>query len=215
MDKTIIAQRIYHTGVMAVCRIDTLERCLEIAEGCLMGGCDCMEISYTIPEAGEFIRGVNEKFGDKMLVGAGTVLDGATARNAILNGAKFIIAPCFSEEVAIMCNRYQIPYAPGCTSYTEMMKALEYGATFIKAFPIGGYYGASLVKEFKTPHPCIPILSSGGVKKDNVDEWIANGLDVIATGSYLTKGTKEEIAENARFFVGKMRNSKHNKELNY
>ena len=72
-------------------------------------------------------------------MGAGTVLDAETARLAILKGAKFIIAPNFSKEVARLCNRYQIPYAPGCTTITEMVEAMEVGASFIKAFPISNF----------------------------------------------------------------------------
>ena len=94
-----------------------------------------LEISYTLPNAGEVIAALREKFGDKLVVGAGTVLDPETARHAILAGAQFIIAPNLSTEVAIVCNRYQIPYAPGCTSITEAVTGLEYGAAFHQSIP--------------------------------------------------------------------------------
>ncbi|MCB7430145.1 ketohydroxyglutarate aldolase, partial [Erysipelatoclostridium ramosum] len=84
--------------------------------------------------AGEVIRALKETFADQLLVGAGTVLDPTTARLAIMDGAEFIIAPTFNKEVQEMANLYQIPYAPGCTSYTEMIEALKAGASFIKAF---------------------------------------------------------------------------------
>lgn len=89
---------------MAIVRVQTVERGYEIAEGCLAGGIDCMEISYTLPNAGEVIAALREKFGDKLVVGAGTVLDPETARHAILAGAQFIIAPNLSTEVAKVCN---------------------------------------------------------------------------------------------------------------
>ena len=197
MQKVDITNRIYNTGAMAIVRVETVERGYEIAQGCLDGGIDCLEISYTLPNAGEVIRAVKEKFGDKLVVGA-TVLDAETARAAILSGAQFVIAPNLSEEVARICNRYQIPYAPGCTSITEAIKGLEYGAAFVKAFPVSDFYGPKLVSVFKTPTPFMPILASGGINFDNLEEYVKKGVECCGFGGLLTKGTSEEIADNAR-----------------
>ncbi len=198
MQKINITKRIADTGAMAIVRVETIERGYEIAQGCLDGGIDCLEISYTLPNAGEVISALKKKFGDKLVVGAGTVLDSETARHAILSGAQFIIAPNLSKDVAIVCNRYQIPYAPGCTSVTEAINGLEYGAAFIKAFPISDFYGPKLVSVFKTPIPTMPILASGGINLNNLEDYVKNGVDCCGFGGLLTKGSSEEIAENAR-----------------
>ncbi|MGZ7441093.1 ketohydroxyglutarate aldolase [Paenibacillus sp. TH7-28] len=198
MLKPDIEKRIINTGVMAIVRTETVERATEIAEGCLEGGVDVLEISYTLSNAGEVIKALNDRFKNKLLVGAGTVLDGETARLAILAGAKFIIAPNLSKEVAVVCNRYRIPYAPGCATVTEMVQALELGASFVKAFPISNFYGPSLVPVIKTPLPYMPILASGGVTLDNLGDWIKNGVDSVGIGGLLTKGSKADIATNAR-----------------
>ena len=198
MQKVEITKRIADTGAMAIVRVQTVERGYEIAEGCLAGGIDCMEISYTLPNAGEVIAALREKFGDELVVGAGTVLDPETARHAILAGAQFIIAPNLSTEVAKVCNRYQIPYAPGCTSITEAITGLEYGAAFIKAFPISDFYGPKLVSVFKTPTPFMPILASGGITLDNLSDYVKRGVDCCGFGGLLTKGTSEDIAANAK-----------------
>ena len=190
--------RIFNTGIMAVVRVETIERGIEVAQGCLDGGVDVMEISYTNNNAGEVIRAIKEKFGDKILNGAGTVLESTTARLAIMDGAEFVIAPTYDQGVQELCNLYQIPYAPGCTSYTEMMEALKNGASFIKAFPISNYYGPSLAKVVKVPVPHTPILASGGATLENLHEWFENGVDCIGIGGLLTKGTSEEIAQNAQ-----------------
>lgn len=157
-----------------------------------------MEMSYTLNNAGDIIRRLSEKYGDSLCVGAGTVLDSETARIAILNGAKFIISPNYNESVAKICNRYQIPYAPGCTSLTEAVEALTMGATFIKAFPISDFYGSKLVKVFKTPIPDMPILASGGITFDNLKTWLENGVEVCGFGGLLTNGSVECIEKNAR-----------------
>lgn len=190
--------RIHETGLMAVVRVETIERGIEIAQGCLDGGVDVMEISYTNNNAGDVIKAIKAKFDDQILVGAGTVLEETTARLAIMDGAQFIIAPTFDQGVAEICNLYQIPYAPGCTTYSEMMDALKAGAAYIKAFPISNYYGPSLAKVVKVPVPQTPILASGGANFDNLHEWFENGVDCVGLGGLLTKGTSEEIAVNAK-----------------
>ncbi|MDO3411127.1 ketohydroxyglutarate aldolase [Saccharibacillus sp. CPCC 101409] len=213
MNKAEIETRIVNTGAMAIVRTDTIERGIEIAEGCLEGGVDVLEISYTLPNAGEVIRALNERFGNKLLVGAGTVLDSETARLAILSGARFIIAPTLSREVAVMCNRYRIPYAPGCSTVTEMVQALELGASFVKAFPISNFYGPSLVSIVKTPLPHMPILASGGVTLDNLAEWMGSGVDSVGLGGLLTRGGKAEIAANAKQITEIIRAARTDREV--
>ncbi|MEF9894091.1 MAG: ketohydroxyglutarate aldolase [Anaerorhabdus sp.] len=209
MLKAETTMRMYNTGALAIVRVETIERGLEIAEGCLNGGVDVLEISYTLNNAGKVIEAIVSRFKKDICVGAGTVLDSETARHAILSGAQFIIAPNYDEGVAKMCNRYQIPYAPGCTSLTEAVNGLTMGASFIKAFPVSDFYGPKLCKVFKTPLPNMPILASGGITLANLHEWLENGVDVCGFGGLLTKGTKEEIAENAkaiREIISKYRN---------
>lgn len=198
MQKIEITHKIAECGAMAIVRVETIERGIEIAQGCLDGGINVLEISYTLPNAGEFIAALRHHFKDELIVGAGTVLDSETARMAILNGAQFVIAPNLSKEVATLCNRYQIPYAPGCTSITEAVQGLEYGAAFIKAFPISDFYGAKLVSVFKTPIPYMPILASGGINLNNLSDYIKKGVDCCGFGGLLTKGTRDEIAKNAK-----------------
>lgn len=196
--KAATTKFLYDIGALAIVRTDSFERACEIAEGCMTGGVPVMEMSYTLSSAGDMIAQLKQKYGAELCVGAGTVLDSETARHAILKGADFIIAPNFDANVAKICNRYQIPYAPGCTSLTEAVDAMSDGAGFIKAFPISDFYGHRLVKVFKTPIPDMPILASGGITLENLHLWLENGVDVCGFGSLLTKGTTEEIANNAK-----------------
>mgnify|MGYP001244558573 CR=1 FL=1 len=204
MFKNQVLSRIESTGIMAIVRVETEESAYKIADGCLEGGVDVLEISYTLPNAGDIIRALNQKYREKLLVGAGTVLDGETARLAILSGAKFIIAPNYSEAVCKVSNRYQIPYAPGCTSVTEMVQAMENGASFIKAFPISNQYGPKLASILKTSIPYMPLMASGGVTIENIEEWFENGIDCVGVGGLLTKGSSSDIAKNARLLTKKI-----------
>lgn len=197
LQKATVTKALYETGAFAVVRVPTVERGCEIAEGLIKGGVKAMEISYTLPNAGEVIAGIKEKFGDEICVGAGTVMEAATARMAIMAGAEFIVANMFSEEVAKICNLYQIPYAPGCTTMTEANHALEVGAAFIKCFPISNTYGTQLVGLFKTPTPWMPLMISGGINLDNLATWVKAGAECYGMGSLLTKGSADDIAKNA------------------
>ena len=197
MQKANVTQALYDTCAFAVVRVPTVERGLEIADGLLRGGVKAMEISYTLPNAGDVISGIQDRFGDDMLVGAVTVMEATTARLAIMSGARFVVANMMSDEVASVCNLYQVPYAPGCTTVTEAVKGLEMGAAYIKCFPISNTYGVQLVKLFKTPTPWMPLMASGGINLDNLAEWVRAGVDTCGMGSLLTKGSADEIAKNA------------------
>ena len=191
LQKASVTKALYETGAFAVVRVPTVERGCEIAEGLIRGGVHAMEISYTLPNAGEVIAGIKENFG------AGTVMEATTARLAIMSGAQFIVANMMSDEVASICNLYQIPYAPGCTTMTEANHALAIGSAFIKCFPISNTYGPQLVGLFKTPTPWMPLMISGGINLDNLATWVKSGAECYGMGSLLTKGTADEIAANA------------------
>ncbi|MDT2660435.1 bifunctional 2-keto-4-hydroxyglutarate aldolase/2-keto-3-deoxy-6-phosphogluconate aldolase [Enterococcus hulanensis] len=198
MQKLTTLSRIYQEKLMAIIRVETIERAQEIVDGCLEGEISCLEISYTNKNAGDIIEQLKAIYQDKIVIGAGTVLDSETARHALLKGAEFIIAPNFNHEVARLCNRYQIPYMPGCTSMTEIVEALEAGADMVKTFPTSSFVGPKVVSTIKTPMPQVPVLSSGGVTLDNVADWLHAGVDCMGIGTLLSKGTQSEIAENAR-----------------
>lgn len=197
LQKAEVTQRLADGWAFAVVRPETPARALEIAEGCLAGGVDALEVSFTSPCAIQAIEAVAERLGDRVLVGAGTVMDEATARLAQMAGARFVVSNCLSEAVAATCNRYQLPYAPGCTSVTEAVRALELGAAFVKCFPISNVYGPSLVGLFKTPTPWMPLMASGGVTLENCPEWLGAGVDCCGFGGLLAKGAVNEIAANA------------------
>lgn len=196
--KDEINLEIKKTGIMAIVRVETTDRAKEIAQACLDGGINVLEISYTNSNAGKIIEFLKDEFKEKLLVGAGTVLDSETARSAILSKAEFIIAPTMNKEVALLANRYQVPYMPGCVSMTEMVEALEYGASFVKIFPVAEYFGPSFIKTVKTPTPYMPLLSSGGVNLDNAQEWFESGVEILGIGSLLTKGSYDDIFGNAK-----------------
>ena len=198
-------ERIINTGIVAVVRSESIEEGVRISKACVEGGIPAIEVTYTVPGATDVIKALKKEFSeDELIVGAGTVLDSATARIAILAGAEYIVSPGFDEETAKLCNLYQIPYMPGCMTITEMMRAMELGSDIIKLFP-GSAFGPSFVKAVKAPLPQVNIMPTGGVSLDNIDEWFKNGVVAVGAGGKLASGTSESIKATAQEFVRKIK----------
>lgn len=205
MQKIEVIKRITDVGVVAVVRAENSEIAKNISKACIEGGIPAIEVTFTVPSVEHVIKDLSETFSsDELIVGAGTVLDSETARVAILNGAKYIVSPGFDLDTAKLCNRYQIPYMPGCMTITEMLTAMEAGCDIVKLFP-GSAFGPSFVKGVKGPLPQANIMPTGGVSLDNVHEWINNGVVAVGVGGQLTAPAKtgdfEGVKQNAIKFV--------------
>ncbi len=205
LKKSETLEKLIDTGIVAVVRAENIKEAVRISSACIEGGVSAIEVTYTVPGATEVIKALKETFpAEKLTVGAGTVLDAATARIAILAGAEYIVSPGFDEETAKLCNLYQIPYMPGCMTITEMTKAMQYGVDIIKLFP-GSAFGPSFVKAVKAPLPQANIMPTGGVSLENVEEWFKNGVVAVGAGGKLATGSSESITATAKAFVEKIR----------
>jgi 2-dehydro-3-deoxyphosphogluconate aldolase/(4S)-4-hydroxy-2-oxoglutarate aldolase len=207
--KLNILGRITQSGVVAVVRADSSEQALQIAEACRKGGVNAIEITFTTPGASKVIEDLTKAYkGDEMIVGAGTVLDPETARIAILAGAQYIVSPSFNLETVKLCNRYQIPIMAGTMTIDGVVTAMEAGADIVKVFP-GEAFGPSFIKAIKGPLPQAPLMPTGGVSLDNVDQWIKAGCLAVGVGSNLTGGAKtgdyQLITDTAKKFVEKVK----------
>ena len=205
LKKSKILKKITDIGIVAVVRSETIEEGIRISKACVEGGIPAIEVTYTVPGATEVIKALKEQFSsDELVIGAGTVLDAATARIAILAGSEFIVSPAFDEETAKLCNLYQVPYMPGCMTITEITKAMQYGADIVKLFP-GSAFGPSVVKAVKAPLPQANIMPTGGVSLENIDEWFKNGVVAVGAGGKLASGSSEDIIAIAKAFVEKIK----------
>jgi len=205
MGKYDVIKRITDVGVVAVVRAETKEEAIRIAQACIDGGLPAIEVTFTVPHADEVIKTLAQTFTkEQLIIGAGTVLDSETARIAILSGATYIVSPGFQKETAMLCNRYQIPYMPGCLTVTEMITAMEYGVDIIKLFP-GSAFGPSYIKAVKGPLLQANIMPTGGVSLSNIDEWVKAGVVAVGVGGELTGPAKKQdyegVKQNAKAFV--------------
>lgn len=215
MKKVNILQRVVENGVVAVVRADSYGEALKITQACVEGGINAIEITYTIADADALISQLSKMYqgSSTVVIGAGTVLDVATARNAIASGAEFVVSPCFDKEVAELCNLYQIPYMAGCMTINEMVTALKTGVDIIKLFP-GNAFGPDFIKAVKAPLPHVSIMPTGGVDLNNVDKWIKNGCVAVGVGGNLVAPAKTGdyhlITKYAKEYVEKVREARGN-----
>ncbi|GGJ87706.1 bifunctional 2-keto-4-hydroxyglutarate aldolase/2-keto-3-deoxy-6-phosphogluconate aldolase [Lentibacillus kapialis] len=158
------------------------------AKACVDGGVKTLEVTFTVPGARGLLASLAETYEDAT-IGAGTVLDSETARIAILSGARFIVSPGFSEETAKLCNRYGIPYLPGCMTVNEMLHAAEFGTSVVKLFP-GSNFDPSFIKNVKGPLPHINIMPTGGITLGNANDWLEAGAVMLGVGGEITKPAK-------------------------
>ncbi len=155
---------------------------------------NCAEITFRTDCAAEAIKKASEKYPD-MLIGAGTVINKKQCEEAIGAGAKFIVSPGLSIDVALACKYYNIPYYPGCVTPTEIMRALELGITTVKFFPANIYGGVKALKALSAPFPQVKFIPTGGVDRKNIDSFLA--LDNVAAigGSFFVKEALEKAGK--------------------
>ena len=187
MSQTEIIKKINELKTVAVIRGDSAEEALAISKSAIEGGIKIIELTYTTSNVEDIFKELDIP---DAIIGAGTVLDVQTARNAILKGAKFIVSPHFDEEIARLCNRYSILYMPGCMTIKEIVNALEFGCSIIKLFPANNFE-PNMIRSIKGPLPNVEIMPTGGINLNNIHAWIDAGAFAIGIGSDLTKAYRQ------------------------
>ena len=158
------------------------------------GNVPVTEICFRTECAKEAIKIARKEFPD-MLVGAGTVINANQCKDALEAGAMFIVSPGFSDEVLELCILNNIPYIPGVVTPTEIMRALENGLNILKFFPADVFEGLKAIKALSSAFPQVQFMPTGGVSNENLKEFISNKAVFACGGSWLVKGTPEEITK--------------------
>ena len=186
MTKLEQMQCIEACGIIAIIRANSANELMKAAEAIHAGGVNVIEVTMTTPNALQVIGEVAAAHGDAILIGAGSVLDAATARAVILAGAEFIVSPVTKPDVIDVCNRYGKVVMPGAFTPTEILTAWENGADYVKVFPAGAV-GAPYIKDVKAPLPQIPLVPTGGINAENAAEFLAAGATALGVGSALVE----------------------------
>jgi 2-dehydro-3-deoxyphosphogluconate aldolase/(4S)-4-hydroxy-2-oxoglutarate aldolase len=198
-------QALEDKGAIAIIRMDDPDTLMRTVDAIRAGGITAIEITMTTPDALTAIERVAAAYADDdpVRIGAGSVLDGPTARQALSAGAEYVVSPVLKAEMIEMCHRYDVPAIPGAFTPTEVQRAHELGADVVKVFPASamgpGYFGA-----LQGPMPHVKLMPTGGVSLDNAGRWIEAGARVVGVGSALldeqalAAGDFDQITDNAR-----------------
>jgi 2-dehydro-3-deoxyphosphogluconate aldolase/(4S)-4-hydroxy-2-oxoglutarate aldolase len=189
--------RVLNSGIVAVIRSTSSEQLVEVARALYEGGVDVLEVTFTVPRALEIIAAVRKALGDKVLLGAGTVLDPETARAAFLAGAEFLVSPTVNLDVIKLGNRYDKLVMPGAFTPTEILTAWEAGAQVIKVFPadIGG---PAYLKTLHGPLPQVRLLPTGGVNLNTIADFLKAGACAVGLGGALVEPKAVQTGDMAR-----------------
>lgn len=194
-------QRVLDSGIVAVIRAERADALLEVAEALVENGVDVMEITFTVPGAVRVLEKVAERLGDRILLGAGTVLDSETARAALLAGAEFIVSPGTDTRVIELCRRYDKLIMPGALTPTEVITAWQAGADIVKVFP-SDLTGPSYIKALHGPLPQVRLMPTGGVNLETAADFVRAGACALGIGGSLVE--KSTVAKRDFERIGKL-----------
>lgn len=206
-------QRVLSGGIVAILRAPSGELLVDVAEALHAGGIDVIEITFTVPRALDLVSALRDQLGDRVLIGAGTVLDSETARAAMLAGAEFIVTPVVSRPVIEICRRYDKLVMAGAMTPTEILTAWEAGSDIVKVFPadIGG---PSYLKAVHGPLPHVRLLPTGGVNLKTLPDFIRAGAAAVGLGTSLVekdaleRGDLERIRRLATEYVAALKSAR-------
>jgi 2-dehydro-3-deoxyphosphogluconate aldolase/(4S)-4-hydroxy-2-oxoglutarate aldolase len=207
-------EKIRSVGLIPIVRTPSPEDASRAAEAIIRGGIGIAEVTMTVPNAIRVMEQVVEKYGDEVLLGAGTILDPETCRAAILAGAEFIVTPSLDVRVIETARRYSKPCFPGALTPTEVVTAWQAGADMVKIFPCGPVGGPKYIKALRGPLPQIEFVPTGGVNLETTPEFIKAGASAVAVGSELVnlkvlrEGKLETITETAKKFMEAVRSAR-------
>lgn len=213
MTKSAIVRRLLDCGIVAIIRAENSAQLVEATGALIAGGVDTVEVTMTTPNALQVIRDTTKTFGNKLVMGVGTVLDEVTARMAMDAGAQFMVTPTVRLDVITMCRRYGKPVVTGAFTPTEALTAHEAGSDFIKIFP-AEHLGPAYIKSMRAPLPQLEVIPTGGVTPKNCHEFFQAGCVAVGVGTSLVSkailqnSDWKTLTENAATFVAAVKKAR-------
>ncbi len=186
MSKEHDLKRVLECGIVAVVRSQDSQQLVEVARALADGGVTTVEITMSVPNALDVLREVRQALGDRLLLGAGTILDPETARAALLAGAEYLVAPTLNLDVIRLCQRYDKLVMPGALTPTEILTAWEAGADIVKVFP-AEVVGPAFFKAVRAPLPQIKLMPTGGVDLNTAADFLKAGACCLGVGGQLVE----------------------------
>src|SRR5579885_599599 len=184
MSKEAHLRQVLDCGIVAVVRSPDSRQLVEVVRALADGGVTVVEITMTVPDALGVVREVRRELGDRVLLGAGTILDPETARAALLAGAEYLVAPTLNLDVIRLCQRYNKLVMPGAFTPTEILTAWEAGADIIKVFP-AEVVGPAFFKAMRGPLPHVRLMPTGGVDLTTAADFLRAGACCLGVGGQM------------------------------
>src|SRR6266852_4571832 len=207
MTKDRILSSVIEIGIVPVVRTSSAEGAIKAIDAIYRGGIRAAEITMTVPGAIHALERVADQFGDKIVLGAGTVLDPETARTCMLAGAEFFVTPSLRISTIEIAKRYSKVICPGALTPTEVLAAWDAGADVVKIFPCGNVGGPKYIKALRGPFPHIEMIPTGGVNLETAGEFLKAGACAVAVGGELVdaktikEGRFDVIEERTRQYL--------------
>ena len=214
MEKRDVFNRMIAEGLIPVIRVTSASEAIDVADAVKEGGVHFIEITMSVQGAIDVIKELSRKYGDDIVMGAGTVLDTETGRAALLAGAQFIVSPTLNLDLIQLGHRYSAVVIPGTMTPTEILAAWNAGADMVKVFPVAQLGGPEYIKAIRGPLPQVLLVPTGGVTLQNTGAFIKAGAAALGVGGELVdkKAVKEKkfhvIAENTRSFLKAIREAR-------
>jgi 2-dehydro-3-deoxyphosphogluconate aldolase/(4S)-4-hydroxy-2-oxoglutarate aldolase len=186
MSKETQLRQVLDGGIVAVVRSPDSQQLVEVCRALADGGVTTVEITMTVPDALDVVRAVRQALGERVLLGAGTILDPETARAALLAGAEYLVAPAINLDVIRLCQRYGKLVMPGAFTPTEILTAWEAGADIVKVFP-ADVLGPPFFKAVRAPLPQVRLMPTGGVDLTTAAAFLEAGACCLGIGSQLVE----------------------------
>ena len=189
-DRMTVLSAVFEAGLVPVFYNGDLEVAQQIVAACAEGGARVVEFTNRGDRAWNLFTQLAEwaeTAQPDVILGVGSVIDAPTAALYIGSGANFVVGPVLNPEVARLCNRRKVAYAPGCGSATEISQAEELGVEIIKVFPGSAVGGPGFVKAILGPMPWTRIMPTGGVDatEESIRAWFEAGVSCVGIGSKL------------------------------
>lgn len=197
MSRDATLNRILDGGIVAVVRSESADSLIQVVEALAEGGVTAAEITFTVPGAIDVIKEARRVLGDRVVLGAGTVLDPETARAALLAGAEYLVSPTVNPEVIRLCRRYDKVIMPGAFTPTEVLAAWEAGADVVKIFP-ADVGGPAYLKALKGPLPQVRLMPTGGVNLDTAESFLKAGACCLGVGGQMVDPKLVKAGDFAR-----------------
>jgi 2-dehydro-3-deoxyphosphogluconate aldolase/(4S)-4-hydroxy-2-oxoglutarate aldolase len=207
MQKSEVLSALGKKGMIAMLRMPSADDALEMAEVLIEAGVPCVEVPLTVPAGIEVVAELAQSYGDKVLVGAGTVLDARSAEACMKAGAHFIMSPVLDLGTISRCNEAGVVVVAGALTPTEILTAWRAGADLVRVFPCGAMGGPAYIRFLRAPLPQVPLVPAGGVSLQTASDFIAAGAEALEVDADMVDldalhgGRTQDIVTNVHLYL--------------